>query len=121
MVAVLALVWLIAEVFGQIRASMLVMWAVCLTWVVVRFRHLTDGRARQHPRPRCALAGFEFHPRLFEIRTAVLDALAESGFVWLSDFGAVDLQHDVYGLEVTAIRTEELAARIERIVARMFP
>ena len=64
---------------------------------------------------------FEFHADLFEVRTVVLEVLAENGFVWLSDFGAVDLQHDVYGVEVTAIRQESDAKAIERILRDQFP
>jgi hypothetical protein len=37
---------------------------------------------------------FEFHPELFELRNAVLETLAENGFVWLSDFSAIDSCHD---------------------------
>lgn len=64
---------------------------------------------------------FEFHPELFEVRNAVLEALADNGFAWLSDFGSVDLQHDVYGLEVTGIRQEADARTIESLLRRMFP
>jgi hypothetical protein len=64
---------------------------------------------------------FEFHAELFDFRNAVLEALAENGFAWLSDFGSIDLQHDVYGLEVTAIREEADAAAIERLLRGMFP
>jgi hypothetical protein len=64
---------------------------------------------------------FKFHGELFEVRTAVLNHLADCGFVWLSDFGAVDLQHDIYGLEVTAIRDEEDAKSIHRVLQKMLP
>ena len=52
------------------------------------------------------MAEFEFHGELFELRGMVMEALEENGFVWLSDFGAIDLRHDIYGLEVTGIREE---------------
>jgi hypothetical protein len=45
------------------------------------------------------MEAFEFHAELFELRSAVIEALAEQGFVGFADYGAVDLQHDVYGLE----------------------
>src|SRR3954453_12260897 len=64
---------------------------------------------------------FEFHAELFDVRNAVLEALAENGFAWLSDFGAIDLQHDVYGLGVTAIREEADAQAIERLLRGLFP
>jgi hypothetical protein len=120
--ALVALRWLIAEVLGQPGASTLVMWAAFLTWAVLRFRQLTDPLSwRAQARTRRSTAGFEFHAELFEVRTVVLEALAAHGFVWLSDFGAVDVMHDIHGVEVTAIRTKELAAGIEQVLARMFP
>ncbi len=64
---------------------------------------------------------FEFHGELFEFRNAVLEALSDNGFVWLSDFGSVDLQHDVCGLEVTGIPEEKGAAAIQRLLRKMFP
>jgi hypothetical protein len=64
---------------------------------------------------------FEFHAELFDCRNAVLEALADAGFTWLSDFGSIDLQHDVYGLEVTGIREEADAVAIERLLRKMFP
>jgi len=64
---------------------------------------------------------FEFHAELFDFRNAVLVALADNDFAWLSDFGSIDLQHDVYGLEVTSLREETAAAAIERLLQTMFP
>jgi hypothetical protein len=64
---------------------------------------------------------FEFHPELFDFRNAVLEALSDHGFAWLSDFGSIDLQHDVFGLEVTAIHDEAAAAAIESLLREMFP
>jgi hypothetical protein len=64
---------------------------------------------------------FEFHADLFDFRNAVLETLSDNGFDWLSHFGSIDLQHDVYGLEVTAIREETDAAAIERLLRNMFP
>ena len=64
---------------------------------------------------------FEFHAELFDFRNSVLEALSNSGFAWLSDFGSIDLLHDVYGLEVTAIRQEEDAVAIEALLRQMFP
>ena len=49
---------------------------------------------------------FAFHPELLDERTRVIAELSDAGFEWLSDFGAVDLLHDVYGLEVTGVREE---------------
>jgi hypothetical protein len=120
--ACLALSWLVREATGEARIGLLGLAAALLTLTGLRLRRLAAPVVLHvQVRARRGRAGFEFHPELFEIRGAVLERLADHGFVWLSDFGAVDLQHDVYGLEVTAIRTEELAAGIERVVIRMFP
>lgn len=67
------------------------------------------------------MKSFEFHAELFDFRNSVLEALSNNGFAWLSDFGSIDLLHDVYGLEVTAIREEESAKEIEALLRTMFP
>src|SRR5262245_2608500 len=68
-----------------------------------------------------AMEPFEFHAELFDFRNAVLEALADNGFAWLSDFGSIDLLHDVYGLEVCAIREGAAAKSMEALLRRMFP
>jgi len=67
-----------------------------------------------------AMKSFEFHAELFELRNAVMETLSDNGFVWLSDFGSVDLQHDVYGLEVTGILDEADARAITALLRKMF-
>ena len=64
---------------------------------------------------------FEFHAELFDFRNSVFEALSENGFSWLADFGSIDLQHDVYGLEVTAIHEKADAMAIEKLLREMFP
>jgi hypothetical protein len=66
------------------------------------------------------MKSFEFHAELFDLRNAVLEALSDNGFMWLSDFGSIDLQHDVYGLEVTGIREEADARAITALLRKMF-
>lgn len=61
---------------------------------------------------------FAFHPELFEVRSRVLEMLGEHGFAWLSDFGSIDLLHDVYGLEVCGIREQSDARAIQTLVQR---
>ena len=67
------------------------------------------------------MSHFDFHGELFDIRITVIDGLAEHGYTWLSDYGAVDIRHDDYGLEVTAIRDESVARDIERHLRCMLP
>ena len=64
---------------------------------------------------------FAFHAELFEFRTDVLELLAEHGFVWLSDFGSIDLAHDIYGIEVCGVREESDAHAIEELLRQKFP
>jgi hypothetical protein len=63
---------------------------------------------------------FAFHAELFELRTAVLELLADHGFVWLSDIGSIDLAHDLYGIEVCGIREESDAHTIEKLLGKKF-
>jgi hypothetical protein len=63
---------------------------------------------------------FSFHAELFELRNIVLELLADHGFAWLSDFGSVDLLHDIYGIEVCGIREESDARTIETLLRRKF-
>jgi len=64
---------------------------------------------------------FRFSPELFEYRTEVMAVLQERGFDWLSHYSAVDLLHDVYGLEVCGIHDESDAAEILKILKEMYP
>ena len=56
--------------------------------------------------------GFEFHPELLEIRQRVIGRLDRAGIAWIADYGAVDVCHEDYGLEVCAIRERAVAERI---------
>jgi hypothetical protein len=64
---------------------------------------------------------FAFHAELFELRNDVLEMLADHGFAWLSDFGSIDLMHDVYGIEVCGIREETDAHTIQTLLRKQFP
>jgi hypothetical protein len=67
------------------------------------------------------MGSFSFHPELFELRTLVLEALADHEFAWLSDFGSVDLMHDIYGIEVCGIIADENVAPITALLCKLFP
>jgi hypothetical protein len=64
---------------------------------------------------------FEFHGELFEFRGLVLETLAANGFVWMADFGSVDLRHESYGLEVTGIHEQDQAMRILQLLKKLLP
>lgn len=64
---------------------------------------------------------FQYRPELLEARVVALTALADAGYTWLSDFGAVDVVHDAFGLEVTGIDDESEAAKILFVLMQTFP
>ena len=64
---------------------------------------------------------FQFQAELFEHRNTVLQCLADHDYTWLSDFGSVDMLHDVFGLEVCAIREKTDAESIRTLLAGLFP
>ncbi len=67
------------------------------------------------------MKAFRFEPELFVYRPDVVNALGEAGFEWLVDFTAVDVLHDLFGLEVCGIAKEADAQRIEKLLRQMFP
>jgi len=62
-----------------------------------------------------------FHPELFEQRAQALDALNEAGICWLSDFSAIDPDHDREGLSVTGVVNEQTANAVRQILGHLFP
>jgi Peptidase_C39 like family len=61
------------------------------------------------------------HPEVFELRRAVATELAEHGFEWPADYGAIDLWADGDRVEVVGIRNEEIATGIRRVLHRLLP
>src|SRR5207248_2103890 len=64
---------------------------------------------------------FSFHPELLEYRERAMQALQFAGFEWFSDYAAVDLLHDEFGLEVCGIRGDERATEILQVMRATFP
>jgi hypothetical protein len=64
---------------------------------------------------------FEFHPELFEKRALAIEALSKAGFEWFSDYSAVDLRHDGYGIEVCGIEDKTKALQILSVLQIIFP
>jgi hypothetical protein len=64
---------------------------------------------------------FTFHSELFDARATAQEALAAKGFDWLVHFTAIDLLHDLYGLEVAGIPEEADANRILELLKETFP
>jgi hypothetical protein len=64
---------------------------------------------------------FEFHPELFEYRDRASGLLEEAGYAWFSDYGAIDLLHEEYGLEITGIQAEKDIKPVLAILQSGFP
>ncbi|MEM1059138.1 MAG: hypothetical protein AAGK14_07805 [Verrucomicrobiota bacterium] len=64
---------------------------------------------------------YSYHPELFEERSRLQEALEAEGVVWMQDYGAIDLMHAEFGLEVTAIKDERIAAVVMQVMAGLFP
>jgi len=62
-----------------------------------------------------------FYPELFEYRARIMEALGRAGYVWLADFSAVDLEHDVFGIEVLGLRERADALRVVNVAAGVVP
>jgi hypothetical protein len=67
------------------------------------------------------MPAFEFHPELFEYRSRALACLSDAGYLWLQDFGSIDLLHSEYGFEVCGIKWESSASKILALLERSFP
>lgn len=63
----------------------------------------------------------QFHPELFEHRGDVQALLAEHGLDWLSDYSAIDVLHDVHGLEVLGLRDQATAQQVLLLLRAHFP
>jgi len=63
---------------------------------------------------------FSFRSELFEDRATAIEALAAKGFDWFVHYSAIDLLHDLYGLEVCGIPEELDAKRILKIMESTF-
>jgi hypothetical protein len=61
------------------------------------------------------------HPDVLELRRTVSSELADHGFAWPADYGAVDLRADGGRVEVAGVRTAALAAGIARVLHRLLP
>ena len=66
-------------------------------------------------------SGFEFRPELFECRSRASELLADAGLEWSTDYGAIDLLHEEYGLEVCGIQQEAKVDAIVEIMQKGFP
>lgn len=67
------------------------------------------------------MSAFRFCPELFDLRNQAIAALADAGLAWLADYGAVDIDHGLYGLEVCGIQRQEDAPKVLRILQARFP
>lgn len=64
---------------------------------------------------------FDFYPELFADRTRASELLEEAGYTWFSDYSAIDLLHEEYGLEVCGLRNESDARAVAEALRSGFP
>lgn len=67
------------------------------------------------------MSEFTFHPQLFETRSEVQQLLAAHGLHCLSDYSAIDVLHDVHGLEVLGLPDQGTAEQVLRLLRVKFP
>lgn len=67
------------------------------------------------------MSTFSFHPDLFAHRGRAMEELAAAELHWFSDFRSIDIDHDLYGLEVCGIRDQETAELVATLLQRTFP
>jgi hypothetical protein len=65
--------------------------------------------------------GLEFYAELFACRARASELLEEAGFTWFVDYSAIDLAHEVYGLEIGGIKSERAAGRMRVVLLEGFP
>lgn len=81
-----------------------------------------DGRqVRVMTRDKSDTSGFQFHPELFECKSRASEVLDSVGVTWFSDYSAIDMLHEEFGLEVCGIREESTVGEIIRAMRAEFP
>ncbi len=67
------------------------------------------------------MSTFPFHPELFAERGRAMNALADLDLLWFSSYRSIDIEHELYGLEVCGIRDQETAETVAMALRRTFP
>jgi hypothetical protein len=67
------------------------------------------------------MKAFQFDARLFGERTKAQDALTRAGYFWFEHYSAIDVMHDLLGLEVCGISKETDARKILSVLQKAFP
>jgi hypothetical protein len=88
--------------------------------VVDHFRR-QGARIRVLTRTEGEEQGFQFHPKLFECKGRASEILDSAGFAWFSDYSAIDLLHEEFGLEVCGIHEECSVEPIAQAMRTGFP
>jgi hypothetical protein len=88
--------------------------------VVQHFRK-EGARVRVLERPENDEKGLQFHPQLFECKGTASELLDAAGFAWFSDYSAIDLLHEEFGLEVCGIQEDSNVEPIARAMRDGFP
>jgi len=64
---------------------------------------------------------FTFYGDLYEHRAKAVEALSRAGLELFSDYSSVDIEHNLYGLEVGGFNNEELALKALEVLRATFP
>jgi hypothetical protein len=90
------------------------------TRVAEHFRQ-EGARIRVLTRTESKERGFQFHPELFESKGRATEILESAGFAGFSDYSAIDLLHEEFGLEVCGIHEESSVEPIAQAMRAGFP
>jgi len=64
---------------------------------------------------------FRFCSELFEYRSTAIETMSKHGLDLFTNFGTIDVLHDVFGLEVCGIPEESDALKILSVLRTTFP
>ena len=79
------------------------------------------GAAIPHRPNNAERDAFAFFPELLSLSTALVSELSVAGYEQTVDYGAIDVMHDVHGLEVCGIHDPQTGLNIIRFLLRRFP
>lgn len=88
---------------------------------IVEHLRLMEMQVRIFDRGGSTGEDFDFYPELFAARARASELLEEAGYTWFSDYSAIDLLHEEYGLEVCGLQTERDARAVAEALRNGFP
>ena len=92
-----------------------------ITTHVIQYFRREGSRIRVVEPPDKDEKGLQFHPQLFECKGRATELLDDAGFAWLTDYSAIDLLHEEFGLEVCGIQQDSKGELIAEAMRDGFP